>query len=42
MARIGGLAPERRAEVARFRRKAWPAGTPVNLSNAAIARLVAG
>ncbi len=39
---IGGLAPERRAEVARFGLKALLAGTLVNLSNAAIAGIVAG
>ena len=39
---IGGLAPDRRAEVARFGLKALLAGTLVNLSNAAIAGIVAG
>ncbi len=39
---IGGLAPDRRAEVARFGLKALLAGTMVNLSNAAIAGIVAG
>ena len=39
---IGGLAPERRAEVARFGLKALLAGTLVNLANAAIAGVVAG
>jgi CNT family concentrative nucleoside transporter len=39
---IGGLAPDRRAEVARFGLKALLAGTLVNLSNAAIAGVVAG
>jgi CNT family concentrative nucleoside transporter len=39
---LGGLAPERRAEVARFGLKALLAGTLVNLSNAAIAGIVAG
>lgn len=39
---IGGLAPERRAEVARFGLKALLAGSLVNLSNAAIAGVVAG
>ncbi len=39
---IGGLAPGRRAEVARFGLKALLAGTLVNLSNAAIAGVVAG
>jgi concentrative nucleoside transporter, CNT family len=38
---LGGLAPERRAEVARFGLKALLAGTLVNLSNAAIAGVVA-
>jgi len=39
---IGGLAPDRRAEVARFGLKALLAGPLVNLSNAAIAGIVAG
>lgn len=39
---IGGLAPSRRAEVARFGLKALLAGVLVNLSNAAIAGIVAG
>lgn len=39
---LGGLAPERRAEVARLGLKALLAGTLVNLSNAAIAGIVAG
>jgi concentrative nucleoside transporter, CNT family len=39
---IGGLAPDRRAEIARFGLKALLAGTLVNLSNAAIAGIVAG
>ncbi len=39
---IGGLAPDRRAEVARFGLKALLAGSMVNLSNAAIAGVVAG
>jgi CNT family concentrative nucleoside transporter len=38
---IGALAPERRGEVARFGLKALLAGTLVNLSNAAIAGVVA-
>jgi concentrative nucleoside transporter, CNT family len=38
---IGGLAPERRGEVARFGLKALLAGILVNLSNAAIAGVVA-
>lgn len=39
---IGGLAPDRRAEVASFGLKALLAGSLVNLSNAAIAGIVAG
>ncbi len=39
---IGGLAPDRRAEVARFGLKALLAGSLVNFSNAAIAGVVAG
>jgi CNT family concentrative nucleoside transporter len=39
---IGGLAPDRRPEVARFGLKALLAGTLVNFSNAAIAGVVAG
>jgi CNT family concentrative nucleoside transporter len=39
---IGGLAPDRRAEVARLGLKALLAGTLVNLSNAAIAGIIAG
>jgi concentrative nucleoside transporter, CNT family len=39
---IGGLAPERRADVARLGLKALLAGTLVNLANAAIAGVVAG
>ena len=38
---IGGLAPDRRGEVARFGLKALLAGTLVNLANAAIAGVVA-
>jgi CNT family concentrative nucleoside transporter len=38
---IGGLAPERRADVARMGLKALLAGSMVNLSNAAIAGVVA-
>jgi CNT family concentrative nucleoside transporter len=39
---IGGLAPDRRGEVARFGLKALLAGSLVNLANAAIAGVVAG
>ena len=39
---LGGLAPERRAEVAQLGLKALLAGSLVNLSNAAIAGVVAG
>jgi concentrative nucleoside transporter, CNT family len=39
---IGGLAPDRRADVARLGLKALLAGSLVNLSNAAIAGVVAG
>ena len=38
---IGGLAPERRGEVAQLGLKALLAGSLVNLSNAAIAGVVA-
>ena len=39
---IGGLAPDRRGEVARLGLKALLAGSLVNLANAAIAGVVAG
>ncbi len=39
---IGGLAPERRGDVAKLGLKALLAGSIVNLSNAAIAGVVAG
>lgn len=39
---IGGLAPERRSEVAQLGLKALLAGSMVNLANAAIAGVVAG
>jgi concentrative nucleoside transporter, CNT family len=38
---VGGLAPERRGEVARFGLKALLAGSLVNFANAAIAGIVA-
>jgi len=39
---IGGLAPERRGEVARLGLRALLAGSLVNLANAAIAGVVTG
>ena len=39
---IGGLAPDRRGDVAQLGLKALLAGSMVNLTNAAIAALVAG
>ncbi len=39
---LGGLAPDRRADVARLGLKALLAGSLVNLANAAIAGLVVG